>query len=212
MDSPGAPVIVSASGQWFVGKLLSHGERIQDILRDTNSSFITLSDVQICRPAEGEWCRATLHHVIVLRHEIEFVTVPPGRHEAPIKRYNNYEVRKTIHCVFTLGQYCIQGDVHVPVVHDDVAYTFLSQLGSFFPITNACLSTTGIEQLTVPVLFANKQHVSCFSLGPLVVNDELANEPTSKSAAEGIEMGIDRLLTLIDSFKTDSQEQFFELR
>jgi hypothetical protein len=207
VDSAQARIIVSVSGHWLVGTLPSHGERIQDILRDKNQEFIKLDDVQICRPAQGEWCQAALSQTIVPRHEIEFVILPCNRHEAPIKRYMNFTVRETVGCLLTVRQYCIQGEVHVPAVHDDAAYTFINQLGSFFPVTNICLNATGIDRLTAPVMFVNKQYVSCFYLGALLVAEESPTEVHSKSATQGLETGIDTLLALIESYKNDSVEE-----
>jgi hypothetical protein len=212
MDSSQAQIIVSVSGHWLVGILPSHGERIQDILRDKNQEFVTLHEVQICRPTEGEWCRATLTRTLVPRDKIEFVISPNSRHEAPIKRYHNFAARQTANCLVTIKEYCIQGEVHVPVLHDDTTHTFVHQLGSFFPLTNICLNTTGLEQLTAPVLFVNKQHVSCFYLGPLLVQDPPPVEQTAKSTEAVVETGIDSLLAMIDSCKNDSPPQFSEVR
>jgi hypothetical protein len=206
MESVNAQIIVSVPGHWLIGTVPSNGERIQDILRDKHQEFIHLNDAQIYRPANREWCRAALSKTIVPRQEVEFVILPGTRHEAPIKRYHNFTVRQTAGCLFTIRQYCIQGEVHVPSVQDDVAHTFVNQLVSFFPVTNACLNAAGIDQLTAPVLFANKQLVSCFHLGALVSPESPATAAGSPPSDDGLEEGIDRLLTLLESYRNESAD------
>jgi hypothetical protein len=201
MDSTNPQIILSISGHWLVGRVASRGMRLQDVLRDNDHTLISLHDVQVCCPMTDERRQVTISHTVINRREIEFAIVPHARHEAPLKRRDNYRPNETVDCLFSLHRYWIEGYVHVPTAHCNSALTFLHQLGNFFPVTDVRLKAVNVGQMRAPVLFANKRYVGAFSLRPTSVSDATERECTGTTDTTSSEMSteVDWLFRLAES-------------
>lgn len=201
MDSEKPRVIVAVAQHWLVGDVPSKGVRIQDVLTDGATEFVRLENVHVCRYAQPESCLMKLPEVVVPKSKIEFVVIPETRHEAPVKRRDNYTVRATTDVVVVLGKHCIQGELHLPNSSNDSVYTLTRQVGRFFPITRASVSGEGGEHLNAPVIFANRDYVDGFYLGePSDVTFERA-ETRQSSQPEESDSQEEHLLKLIENVK-----------
>ncbi len=169
-------VVVVLSQHWIVGSIWLHGKRIQDILKDTNTNFARFNDVQIYADADRTSCVAVLPYAMVPKDQIELVILPEARHEAPVKRWNNFNVRSMAKVSAIVSRYYIEGELQLPPSTLDVMHALTQQLGSFFPIVGASIVGVDLKRMSVPVVFANKRFLSCFNA------DEPAN--TVDGAAE----------------------------
>jgi hypothetical protein len=156
-------VIVVVSQHWIVGSIPSNGQRIQDILRDANSNFARLIDVQIYADANHTTCIAALPQMVVPKDRIQLVILPEVQHEAPVKRWNNFSARTAANFSAIVGGFYVEGELQLPPSTIDVVHAFTQQLGTFFPITRASIIAPDKKRLSVPVLFANKRFLNCFS-------------------------------------------------
>jgi hypothetical protein len=155
-------VIVVVSQHWIVGSIPSNGLRIQDILRDANTNFARLFDVQIYANANRTTCLSALPQAMVSKDRIELVILPEIQHEAPVKRWNNFSVRTTANISAIVGGFYVEGELALPVSTLDILHALTQQLGTFFPITSASIIAPDKKRLNVPVLFANKRFLNCF--------------------------------------------------
>lgn len=202
MDSTNPQIIISISGHWLVGRVAARGMRLQDVLRDKDHTLISLHDVQVCSPMTEARRQVTMSHTVINRREIEFAVVPHARHEAPLKRRDNYRPSETIDCLFSLHRYWIEGNVHVPTAHCDSALTFLHQLGNFFPVTDVRLKAVNVGQMRAPVLFANKRYVGAFSLRPTPVRGDTADslcDTTTDTTSSDMSTEVDWLFRFAES-------------
>ena len=165
MSSDATRVIVAASPYWIAGSILLNGKRIQEILKDPNSNFARLTDVQIYADADRTSCVAALPSAMVPKDRIELVILPEAQHEAPVQRWNNFNVRTTAKVSAIVSRYYIEGELQLPPSTLDVTHALTQQLGSFFPIVNASIVAADSKRMKVPVVFANKRFLSCFNAG-----------------------------------------------
>jgi hypothetical protein len=155
-------VIVVVSQHWIVGSMPSNGQRIQDILRDENSNYARLMDVQIYADANHTACLAVLPQAMVPKERIELVILPEEQHEAPVKRWNNFTARSTAKISGIVSRYYVEGELQLPPSTLDVLRAVTQQLGTFFPITRASLIAPDSRRIAAPVVFANKRFLNCF--------------------------------------------------
>lgn len=159
------PVIIVISDYWLVGNVPSTDRRIQDVLRDEGSDYVSLHDVQVHSTARQHAAVATLSQTLTPKSRIELVILPESKHEAPTKRMNNLSPRECSHVFVTVGTYRVEGKLHLPSLSNNPTYTLSNQIGRFFAVTEAMLKPAGPKPLKVPVLFVNRDHLGCFSLG-----------------------------------------------
>jgi hypothetical protein len=180
MLSDATRVIVAASPYWIVGSIWLNGKRIQDILRDDNTNFARLSDVQIFADADRTSGIAALPYAMVPKDRIELVILPEARHEAPVKRWNNFNVRTTAKVSAIVSRYYIEGELQLPPSTLNVLHALTQQLGSFFPIVGASIVAADSKRMSVPVVFANKRFLSCFNADdPAIAENGAAELETS---------------------------------
>jgi hypothetical protein len=163
MLSDATRVIAASSPYWIVGSIWLNEKRIQDILNDANTSFARFNDAQIYADADRTSCVAALPYAMVPKDRIELVILPEARHEAPIKRWNNFNVRTTAKVSAVVSRYFIEGELQLPPSTLDVMHVLTQQLGSFFPIVGASIVAADSKRMSVPVVFANKRFLSCFN-------------------------------------------------
>jgi hypothetical protein len=170
-------ITAAISGHWLVGHLPLDGTRIQDALNDARTDFLRLFDVEVHAPAKREYI-TKLPDVIVPKCKLEFVVIPTGEHEAPEKRWNNRAARAVFKAFAIVGHCDISGHLHLPSKPNDFQYTLLHQLGRFFALTEASFSFSGHggTELSVPLLFVNRDFVSCLHVGTL--------QPDARQVAE----------------------------
>jgi hypothetical protein len=157
-------ITIGAGGHLLHGTLPLVGDRIQERLNDEITGTLQLSDVDV----RSQLQRRPVAHLawaVVPKARIEYVMVDSGRHEAPIKRWNNH-TRKAQHSAVAVLERCsIEGDVHLPGGLMDTHYTYTRELPAFFALTNARVRVLGADPIEVPLVFANREFVSCLQIG-----------------------------------------------
>lgn len=157
-------ITIGAGAHVLHGKLPLVGDRIQERLNDERHSTLQLSDVDVCTHLQQRQV-AHLASALVPKSRIEYVLVNSGRHEAPLKRWNN-RTRKARHsAVAVLERCCIEGEVHLPGGLLDTHYSYTRELPGFFALTNAQVRVLGGDPVEVPLVFANRDCVSCLQIG-----------------------------------------------
>ncbi|HEX2474138.1 MAG TPA: hypothetical protein VHK01_05305 [Lacipirellulaceae bacterium] len=169
-------VIIVVSQHWIVGSMHLNGQRIQDVLRDANTNFARVLDVQVYADANHTTCIAALPQVMVPKDRIQLVILPEMQHEAPVKRWNNFSARTTANISAIVGGFYVEGELQLPVSTIDVVHAFTTQLGTFFPIIRASIIAPDKKRLSVPVLFANKRFLNCFNAEDAAKTDADAAE------------------------------------
>jgi hypothetical protein len=164
-------------GHWLIGNLPLKDFRIQEVLNDPRTDFLTLSDVEIHSIAKRE-CITHVPGAMIPKNQLEFVIVPSERHEAPEKRWNNHAVKAAYQALAIVRGYRISGVLHLPRKPDVIHLVFTHQLSQFFAVTRASVSCDpgGGSQITAPLLLANKSFVSCFHVGEAVHSEYSAVE------------------------------------
>jgi hypothetical protein len=166
MSKKNQQVTAAVFGHWLVGSLPLADFRIQEVLNDPRTDFLTLADVEVYPLAKRE-CVAHMPEVIIPKRELEFVILPTDSHEAPEKRWNNHAVKTAFEAFALIRGYRIWGELHLPKESANLRFLLTHQPGQFFALTCASISLDprGESQLTAPLLLANKSFISCLHIG-----------------------------------------------
>lgn len=178
-------ITIGAGAHVLHGNLPLVGGRIQERLNDERSGTLRLSEVDV-RSQLQQRSVAHLASALVPKSCIEYVLVNSVRHEAPIKRWNNHTRKAQHSAVAVLERCCIEGDVHLPGGLLDMHYTYTRELPAFFALTNARVRILGGEPIEVPLVFANREYVSCLQIGEVFGPDVIdSTTPTESIDAIG---------------------------
>lgn len=172
MHLTSTPITIGAAAHVLHGTLPLRGDRIQERLNDDTSDTLQLFDVDVRSHLQQ---RSVVHlgSALVPKSRVEYVLVDSGRHEAPIKRWNN-RTRKAQHSAIAVLSSCvIEGEMHLPGVLLDTHYTYTRELPNFFALTHARVRILGAEAVEVPLVFANLEMVSCLQIGEVFGPDIL---------------------------------------
>ncbi|MCH7687305.1 MAG: hypothetical protein IH899_11595 [Planctomycetes bacterium] len=141
------------------------GVRVLDTLNDAASAFLMLEDAQLFREEHRDHSIATFSEVVVPKERISLVVIPRHEHEAPDKRRHARVEKRSCQGLFVVPRYSVRGDIHLTGLRDDSLYTLVTDLGGFFPVTNATIGCPSGKSISAPVVIANKSKVDCFCLG-----------------------------------------------
>ncbi len=165
MSTKSTRIMAAVSDHWLLGSLTLRDSRIREELNDSNTDFVQLHDVEVHAYAKLE-CVAKLSTMVVPKRKLEFIVAPSGTHEAPEKCWNNWTAKATFSAFAIVSKYLIQGTLHVPTTAIDPQRALIHQDGKFFALTQVSLGYggRGVQQLSVPLLLANKDFVTCFEV------------------------------------------------
>ena len=141
------------------------GVRVLDTLNDAASDFLMLEDAQLFREEHREHSIATFSEVVIPKERILLVVIPRHEHEAPDKRRHARVDKRSSQGLFVVPRYSVRGDIHLTGLRDDSLYTLVTDLGGFFPVTNATIGCPSGKSISAPVVISNKSKVDCFCLG-----------------------------------------------
>ena len=187
------PAIVIFDDHWLAGMIPNMGSRVLDTLNDVASSYLLLEDAQLFREEHREHSIATFSEVVIPKDRISLVVIPRHEHEAPDKRRNARIEKRSSQGLFVVPRYSVRGDIHLSGLHDDSLYTLVTDLGGFFPVTNATIGCPSGKSISAPVVIANKSQVDCFCLGssltmPLHLDVDVVTEACF-ALLSGLELG-----------------------
>ena len=159
------PTIVILGDHWLAGMIPSTGLRVLDTLNDPASAFVMLEDAQLFREEHRNHSIAAFSEVVIPKERISLVVIPRHEHEAPDKRRHARVDKRSSQGLFVVPKYSVRGDIHLSGLRDDSLYSLVTDLGSFFPVTNATIECPSGKSISAPVVIANKSKVDCFCLG-----------------------------------------------
>ncbi len=159
-------IMAAVSDHWLLGSLPLQDSRIREELNDSNTDFVQLHDVEVHAHAKRE-CIAKSPTMVIPKCKLEFIVAPSGTHEAPEKCWNNWIAKAALSAFAIVSKYRIQGTLYLPTNTLDPQHALMHQVGKFFALTQVSLGygSQGVQQLSVPLLLANKDLVSCFGVG-----------------------------------------------
>ncbi len=96
----------------YRGYVLNEDRRLAEVLSDSNKTILELHDATVAgagvRPVEVR-CGS----INLLKKDFLLV-IPEGRHEAPVRRCNNFQQKVQYGAVLTMAGYVLSGMVHLP--------------------------------------------------------------------------------------------------
>lgn len=158
------PTIVVFEDHWIVGMVPSTGLRLLDILKDKTTDYLRMKDAQLFREEDRDHSIASVPEVVISKDRIGLVVLPSREHETPTKRRNSRVEKRASQAVFVVSRYSVQGEFHMSGLRDDSLYMMVSEMGDFFPVTNATIACPSGNSVAAPVVIANKAMVNCFCL------------------------------------------------
>jgi hypothetical protein len=159
------PTIVIFNDHWLAGMIPNTEARVLDTLNDVASAFLLLENAQLFREEHRDHSIATFSEVVIPKERISLVVIPRHEHEAPDKRRHARVDKRSSQGLFVVPRYSVRGDIHLTGLRDDSLYTLVSDLGGFFPVTNATIGCPSGKSISAPVVISNKSKVDCFCLG-----------------------------------------------
>ena len=193
-------IVAAVLDHWLIGSLHLQDTRIQEELNDSSTDFLELHEVEVDSHAKRESV-ANLARVTVPKKKLEFIVAPSGTHEAPEKCWNNWTAKAAFHAFAVVSEYRVWGNLHLPTTTHDPRHSLMLQAGKFFALTQASLSYggRGVQQLSVPLLLANKDFVSCFEVGdPVDLERSGTGRQTTLEPQGDVQEG-DRLVHLLEN-------------
>lgn len=181
-------------------KLDTGGQRVLEIINDSNHEFLEIHEVEVLRKNRNVRGQV-LSHATVRKSHVGLVLRTETTHEAPGKRRNTW-IAKMEHkaCVVVLG-YDVIGTCHLRGV-SDARYLLQHELGLFFPLTQAAAVYGGGAEFSVkvPLAMVNRELVTLLHIERKAANTReaiqtvgsLPNQTTEEPLAEFYGSGIDR--------------------
>jgi hypothetical protein len=163
------PVALVTEQFIFLGNLATGGRRLQDILNDALTDYLSLRNVQISTTMEGDSVVQELTHATIVKESLLLGLLRQDAHEAPIKR-QNYRVRRDFcEASIVIKTLCIHGAIHLPRASSQASAILSRDLKNFFAVTDATIMYgTGAEKvMTTSVVMVNKKMLSLFHVGPV---------------------------------------------
>lgn len=162
------PVVFLVGDHWISGLVSHEGRRLQEILNDKTSEYLTIHEVRLYLSMEMTEPVAQLPRATVPKANVIVAMLADDTHENPRRRAASF-VRKDTYLVYlTIPRMEIKGHVHLTQRSDPG--TFLVRLAkegtSFFPVTQSTVSAVGplAEPTEAAVTLVNRAHVDLIYL------------------------------------------------
>ena len=165
MQAQDTPVILVVGEHWLLGRVATHGKRVQDVLIDPNSDYLQTHDVRVFHKVHRETCIASLPEAVVPKEKLSLVLIPTHVHEAPERRSFSLVEKNVVDVFLVVPGYTVQGKLHLTGRADNSFRTLSRDVGDFFPITQATVSGAGDEPFESSVVITNKAFVTFFYAG-----------------------------------------------
>lgn len=158
------PVALVTDNYTYLGQLDSGGKRLQDILNDALTDYLTLRKVQVATTVDGHRIVQELPSAIVVKQNVLLGLLRQESHEAPIKR-QNYRIRRDFcEANIVIKEVRIHGSIHLLRASSQAAAILSRDLKNFFAVTDATIShgPTDERVLNTEVVMVNKNALSLF--------------------------------------------------
>ncbi|MEZ4863377.1 MAG: hypothetical protein R3C14_18815 [Caldilineaceae bacterium] len=166
MYQKGAAVTMLTASHRFQGEIRTGGQRLQEVLNNSLSDFVHVDATQIFTLIDQETELRATSMTTVQKSQLQLVLIDEQKHEAPTKR-NNYHVQKNFYEVFcVVGNYEVQGYIHLPRYTRDTIAILVRDIKLFFPLTEATIiyDVGKRSTLNAGVVLVNKSALSLFQI------------------------------------------------
>ncbi|MCB0061554.1 MAG: hypothetical protein KDE19_05550 [Caldilineaceae bacterium] len=162
------PVALVTETYVFMGLLATGGKRLQDILNDTLTDYLSLHKVQIATSVDGNTILQELPNATIAKQQVVLGLLRQDTHEAPIKR-QNYRVRRDFcEASVVIHNLRIHGAIHLPRASSQSSAILSRDLKNFFAVTDATVidGARNDTSIDTAVVMVNKHALSLFYVGP----------------------------------------------
>lgn len=159
-------VILVVASQWLMATVTTQGNRVLDVLNDVRTDYLTARNVKVFSPLDPDAEPENVPEFIIPKDRLAFVIIPPrDPKSAGFKRlYARVEKRQAT-AVALIAGYRITGNLHVARCSENPLYTLNTELGGYFPITDAVVCLGGRTQVPRAVVIVQKSFVDCLYIG-----------------------------------------------
>ena len=158
------PVTLVTENYCYRGYLDSGGKRLQDILNEALTDYLSLRKVQVATTIDGSTLVQEVPTATIVKSKVLLGLLRQESHEAPVKR-QNYRVRRDFcEASIVIKAIRIHGAVHLPRASSQAAAILSRDLKSFFAVTDATIAHGPSDEqiLETEVVLVNKQALSLF--------------------------------------------------
>ena len=177
MLSDSVNTILATHEHLLTAKVATHGQRLLEVLADTNTDFLAVQDVRVFR-RRGDTCMATLSEAVIRKANIAFVLPSGSKHEAPEKRSRSYVAKKKYGAFLVVLGYEVRGEIHLKEL-DDPKVLLCQEFRSFFPVPRGNVSFAGTRcgDRESQVVLVNRDLVSLFEVS--IIGADGGSDPTA---------------------------------
>jgi hypothetical protein len=175
--TPQVKVILVVSDYWLIGSIAATDARIQDVLTRGDSDVLKLDHARLFNDRSGETPFATLTDILVPKKQIAFIGMRDEQHEAPLKRFNNFQTKVTSNICLIVDGYCIEGTAYLPTKTRNVSQSLYADGGQFLAVTCASIQSPNGRRDTLPLVLVNNHRTSVFSVPTNI--DGTCQEPST---------------------------------
>ena len=150
-------VILAISDNWLIGNMPRSDVRLQDLLAQSNTDFVSIAEATIFSGDAEMSPLAELTEILVPKKQILCISTSEEEHEAPVKRLYNFQPRDQSKVVLIMDNHLIEGLAHLPKTANGAAYTLYRDCGLFFPLTQATVRSGNSKHFQFPFLLVNRE-------------------------------------------------------
>jgi hypothetical protein len=166
MEQLHTAVMVMTDSHRLLGRVVTVGQRLQEIVNNKLAASINLYDGQLFRPDGNAEPVAHLAEVTLPKTGINLILLQEEKYEAPAKRLYTYVPKDIYPTYLTVTGYEIQGQLHLTskqkpeILLTDTSTTFL-------PITQATIASVAAPALrwNPSVVFVRRAAIALMHLG-----------------------------------------------
>ena len=155
-------VFVATEQHLVLGRVQTSGNRLQEVLNDSSTSFLRLKNASVFRGATTPVRAASV--LTIAKQQIAFATITGDRYEAPGKRAYAYADKKHCNCFVIVQGFELEGTMNLKGAIDPI-FALRSELAEFFPIADPKIGNLGAQQpAPATVALVNKSMVSVIEI------------------------------------------------
>ena len=157
-------------------KVTTRGQRLLDVLANSNTEFLSVFDVEVLRRQCGT--RVATVPRAVLRKENIALAIPAGSgHEAPVKRSQTFQSKNRYAAFMLVLGYEVCGEISLSGT-DDARNALFHELGHFFPVPCGRVTFAGTQYAgqESQVVIVNKDFVSLFQIAEPATRNPAVSE------------------------------------
>jgi hypothetical protein len=164
-DRPAACSLVITRDHRYSGQITTGGRRLADVFSDPHWEVVEMRDILV-QGTGAESPGVSCGQLLVAKKDILMV-VPQGAYEAPIRRQNNYQLKRLYSVTVVLAGYVLKATAHLPdranpwMLIDDSA-----GLPAFFGLTEVTMHglPEGLVEPRYSTVIVNRRRIEAAEL------------------------------------------------